>query len=466
MRRACWGLSPRRAVFGALLLVAGLLLPPPAAADLVIGIVAEDAADPDVFTAGGRHWLFTTNVFPYGMTINVPVRVSDDLLTWYYVGDALPELGAWARPGKTWAPSIVAVDGGYLLHYVATERTTWRQCVGVATSATPYGPFVDVRGEPLVCDISAGGSIDPDVFVTDDGRLVLHWKSDGNAIRTATTLWARELTSSGTAFAPGSVPNVLLSSHGGPSWELGVIENPAMVAGGDGSLWLLYSGGLWESDRYAVGTARCAGALGPCERSEPLVSTGSSVTGPGGASVFTDNAGALWLAVHAWVGAPSYRAGGERWTALLRVEVDRAGVRFRVDPPAATPGPAPVRASRCGAVADDVVAASIARLYRAYFARVPDADGAAYWLALHLDGRACLADISEYFASSSEFVDTYGTLGIPDFVRLAYLNVLGREPDPDGYTHWASHLAAGLPRGVFLIGFSESPEFRARTGIA
>jgi hypothetical protein len=109
---------------------------------------------------------------------------------------------------------------------------------------------------------------------------------------------------------------------------------------------------------------------------------------------------------------------------------------------------------------------SVRRLYRAYFLREPDAGGRDYWSARWRSGELCLPDISEYFASSSEFVARYGALGIPDFVRRVYLNVLDREPDPDGYEHWAGRLTyGGLRRGEMMVAFAQSPEFRARTGI-
>ena len=463
MRCAGRGLACALATLLGVLVAAVVAEPAAAAPDPPFGLVPQDAPDPDALTAEGRHWLYSTNVFPYGVTVNVPVRVSDDLLTWHYAGDALPALGAWARPGKTWAPSVTAVGSAYVLHYVATERSSWRQCIGVAVAASPVGPFVDNRGAPLVCDVDLGGSIDPDTFVAPGGQLILHWKSDGNAIGARTAIWGRELDGTGTSFAAGSTPRLLMHSDAGAPWEGGIIENPAMVTGADGSTWLLYSGGFWESDGYAIGAAHCAGPLGPCTRSGTLLASSGGAVGPGGASVFVDRAGGLRVALHAWSGPPSYRAGGERWAAVAPLQVDGGGPRLRPDLSGRVQESAAVRVTRCGAFSEADAARSITRLYRAYFGRGPDDGGAAYWLAAHLGGAVCLTDISEYFASSQEFVATYGPLGTADFVRLVYLNVLGREPDAGGYAYWTQHLAAGLRRGTFMVGFSESPEFRART---
>jgi len=49
----------------------------------------------------------------------------------------------------------------------------------------------------------------------------------------------------------------------------------------------------------------------------------------------------------------------------------------------------------------------------------------------------------------------------------AYRNVHGRDPDPEGYAFWLGLLQSGtISRAQLLVGFSESPEFRQRSGIA
>ncbi len=107
---------------------------------------------------------------------------------------------------------------------------------------------------------------------------------------------------------------------------------------------------------------------------------------------------------------------------------------------------------------------TVYRLYRAYFLREPDASGFRYWLDAYRSGYP-LAAISDSFAASAEFRDRYGT-AVDDraFIRLVYVNVLGREPEPDGYAYWRERMEIdGLPRGLLMIYFSDSPEFRQRT---
>ncbi|MEM9130710.1 MAG: DUF4214 domain-containing protein [Actinomycetota bacterium] len=112
-------------------------------------------------------------------------------------------------------------------------------------------------------------------------------------------------------------------------------------------------------------------------------------------------------------------------------------------------------------VVDDVDAAGpVARLYKAYFRRDADRDGLRYWIGSGLS----YAAVSDAFAASEEFQATYGSLTDEQFVELVYTNVLGRSPDAAGRSYWVGQLGRGTPRGAAMLGFSESPEFIARTG--
>jgi hypothetical protein len=103
----------------------------------------------------------------------------------------------------------------------------------------------------------------------------------------------------------------------------------------------------------------------------------------------------------------------------------------------------------------------IARLYFAYFLRIPDYAGLLYWVNLSRNGMS-LDSISEAFAQSPEFITRYGSLNNADFVTLVYQNVLGRAPDPAGFAYWTGLLNSGTyTRGQVMLGFSESPEYRA-----
>lgn len=105
--------------------------------------------------------------------------------------------------------------------------------------------------------------------------------------------------------------------------------------------------------------------------------------------------------------------------------------------------------------------APVARLYFAYFNRIPDYNGLMYWVNEYASGNRTLNDISDFFAVSDEFQTTYGSLNNAQFVNLVYLNVLGRAADPGGLAYWTNELdTAAKTRGQVMTGFSESNEYQ------
>ncbi len=111
----------------------------------------------------------------------------------------------------------------------------------------------------------------------------------------------------------------------------------------------------------------------------------------------------------------------------------------------------------------------LVRLYTAYFRRIPDYGGLMYWFNTMYPssgGGAGLADVSQAFAQSAEFVGTYGALDNAGFVALVYQNVLGRDAEPAGFAYWLDMLNRGMTRGQMMIGFSESIENQSVTATA
>jgi hypothetical protein len=106
--------------------------------------------------------------------------------------------------------------------------------------------------------------------------------------------------------------------------------------------------------------------------------------------------------------------------------------------------------------------APVARLYWAYFDRIPDTEGLLHWIG-ETGAGAPLAEVSAAFAASAEFATTYGELDDEGFVELVYRNVLDREPDADGLAYWLALLADGeVSRGGVMAGFAQSPEYEAK----
>ena len=97
--------------------------------------------------------------------------------------------------------------------------------------------------------------------------------------------------------------------------------------------------------------------------------------------------------------------------------------------------------------------ADVARLYQAFFNRVPDVGGLTYWIDIYEDGTP-LDELAWLFSNSAEFQQTYGTeLTDEQFLEIVYANVLGRDYDQKGFDYWLGEMRNGLLRhqAVFYI---------------
>jgi beta-xylosidase len=262
--------------------------------------------------------------------INVPVIRSSDLVNWKWAGppapgqtaarkDAMPNLASWVTFGANWAPSVMwnTTLGKYVMYYTARSTSLARQCIGVATSSAPDGPFVDTNSGPLTCP-GTGDVIDPSPFVDSAGALWLQY-ADPSAIR------ARPLTANGLSVT-GATTTLLAASQ---AWEAGRVEAPSMIQTADTGILLFYSGNVFTSPGYGVGVARCSSASGGCTRisNSPIL---SSSFGPGGQSPFQVADGTWRLAHHVWYPVVGYDNGGQR---TLRIK----GMTFSGSSPTQNP---------------------------------------------------------------------------------------------------------------------------------
>lgn len=107
------------------------------------------------------------------------------------------------------------------------------------------------------------------------------------------------------------------------------------------------------------------------------------------------------------------------------------------------------------------------RLYRAAFAREPDAAGLGYWMAV-LDQGSSLLDMAAGFTASAEFKTLYANAKTNrDIVSQYYLNVLKRPGESAGLDYWTGVLDKNQDSlaGV-LRNFSEGDENKAGTAAA
>jgi hypothetical protein len=311
---------------------------------------ASEFPDPTIIRAGSSYYAYATGE-------RFQVMRSPDLIHWERLAPALTARPSWAVAGgdwHPWAPSVLpttspcpgATSGGcYLLFYVAlSDRSgpAMTNCVAVATSSTPEGPFSDrgpleradgtrEGGWPIGCGDEAGyGNIDPQPFVDDDGRAWLYVSTDWKC--TDTCRLAPEISviplADDRVRASGRRQPLLAGQAG--SWEQApwapVVENPWLVKRG-GVYHLLYSGGSWQG-AYGMGHATASSPVGPFTRTStsPWTTGTDAVRSVGGGAVVRDATGAEWLAYHGRAasldGPRTLRIDPLGWSFADRPQVD------------------------------------------------------------------------------------------------------------------------------------------------
>lgn len=281
----------------------------PAMAVSVSPAYGGDFPDPSIMSDNGRYWAYSTGT----NVMNLRVMSSSDMTTWSEPTDPLPTLPRWASKGMTWAPSVIRIGNNYVMYYTTHSISLNKQCISVATSVTPQGPFTDMSSGPLVCQTSLGGSIDPHVYRAPNGNMYLYWKSDGSAVGQVSSIWGRQLATNGLSFKYSwQSPTKLLSATS--TWQNRNVESPSVTYYG-GKYYLFYSGNLYDNPNYGIGYATCSGVLGKCTdmtKSQAWIGNDSILSGPGMGNIFTDSSGALRMSYHSWQNGIGYHNGGFR----------------------------------------------------------------------------------------------------------------------------------------------------------
>jgi arabinan endo-1,5-alpha-L-arabinosidase len=314
----------------ALLLIGGALAPSPAAAKtnpydnpLLAVIpgdgVVESCADPSVIrgqTPGDPYWYAYCTTDPLNDEDRnasgrfnfhfIPMLRSLDLVNWTYVGDAFATRPAWVA-GGLWAPTIKFFGGLYYLYYTASDTILNPgpdRAIGIATSPSPTGPFVD-SGVPVVgpralpcCPGKWFSTIDPEVIEVA-GQKYIFFGGFRGGIR------ARKLTPNGLYSDPASETQITIAHR---------YEGPRVVYK-DGYYYLFASATdccRGPLTGYSVFVGRSRNLLGPYVDREgtsllagrvggtPFLSmNGNAFVGPGHNCLIQDFEGTWWTFYHA-----------------------------------------------------------------------------------------------------------------------------------------------------------------------
>jgi arabinan endo-1,5-alpha-L-arabinosidase len=296
--------------------------------------MVESCADPSILhsqTPGDNNWYMYCTTDPLndadktGSDFNfhlIPMLSSFDLIHWTYKGDVFSARPPWvAGNAGLWAPEIRFMNGQYYLYYAASETSLpgGGSAIGVATSSSPLGPWVD-SGAPVVepheapcCVGSRRWVYDPDV-VEDSGQLYIFYGSYFGGIS------ARTLSADGLHSDPASQTQITIANR----------YEGAEVVKHDG-YWYLFASATnccnGPLTGYSVFAGRSTNILGPYVDREgisllagrvggtPVVSmNGNRWVGTGHNSVFNDFSGQSWTVYHAVDRDDPYFAGAVGFT--------------------------------------------------------------------------------------------------------------------------------------------------------
>ncbi len=409
-------------------LAVGTLDSPPARADAVAvttassPIFAVDAPDPDVVRNGTTYYAFTTGT-TWGNHLGVLKDTSGNPASGWgypnnglpYANSALPVVPSWEQMNTQTSPGVFFYDGQWMMYYDASTAgsaaDTGHNCLARATAATLASPvpvFTDTSTSPFFCQDAYGGAVDPSPFVDPaTGQAWLLWKSNDGGSAQPARIWSAQLNSDGTGFVTQPV-QILYNDTVHFPWEA-TVEDPSMVRA-NGTYYLLFAGGIWNSTSYDQGYAVCDGPQGPCSQPDanPVLSSYGSVAGPGGGSLFSDGSGRWWIVYAAWAsGCVGY--GTCNGTAARQPYVAPISLPTQAGPgPGAGNGPPMVAMARSG-------------------------DGKGYWMAD--------ADGSVFSFGDAGF---FGSMAGKGLVQP----IVGMAPTADGQGYWL----VASDGGIFAFG--------------
>jgi len=226
--------------------------------------------DPSIIKDGDWYYCYSTDV-SYGANVKpgIQVRKSKDLVDWQFVGWVFKGLPAQATQFITanagtpnnglWAPYIMKVGAEFRLYYSLASSAFRVSAIGLATSNSPEGPWIEKGLAVTSLDGYAGtNAIDPSVTVTPSGE---HWMVYGSAWDGLYEVKLNPAT--GLAATTGDRgKRVVRRGRTGGKYN-GNLEGPEIIYNPDTKMYYLFVAYDWLSTKYNVRVFRSAKPDGP-----------------------------------------------------------------------------------------------------------------------------------------------------------------------------------------------------------
>lgn len=287
--------------------------------------------DPSIKKFGDTYYCYSTDV-AYGTDVRpgIQIRKSKDLVQWQFVGwvfNSLPQQGAQYIKQKSgtpfnslWAPYVLKVGNEYRLYYSLSCSLPRLSVIGLATSSSPEGPWVE-RGVVVSSandNIRQTNAIDPTVLVTSSGA---QWMYYGSAWDGIYILKLDPIT--GMAASPGDKGKRIANRGFTNGVYNGNIEGPEVVYNPQLNKYFLFISYDWLETKYNIRVGRADNPEGPFydfnghdinldEDHGPMIVAPYKFQGHGGwqgtahCSVFDDGANNFYLAHQGRPGVDKY----------------------------------------------------------------------------------------------------------------------------------------------------------------
>ncbi|MBB4035293.1 beta-xylosidase [Dysgonomonas hofstadii] len=239
--------------------------------------------DPFIMLHGDIYYAYGTNA-----ENGIEVYTSDDLMHWKKAPElALTKKDTWGKRWF-WAPEVYYIKEKkkFFMYYSADEH------ICVATSDSPFGPFVQDMMQPMISDEKC---IDNSLFIDDDGKPYLYFDRFNDGLN----IWVAELEDDLVTIRKSTLTKCINVSQ---AWEevWPRVNEGAFVTKHKGVYYMTYSANSYESPFYGVGYATADSPMGPWTKYEknPILQKPDSIVGVGHSSMFRDKAGNMRIAFH------------------------------------------------------------------------------------------------------------------------------------------------------------------------